>query len=99
MKRFFNNLFRTKTPTIRKSGFRPGFESLEARVLLATRIWDGGGISPLWSNAQNWVGDVAPAVGDALEFPEATTRLSVHNDYAPNTFFYKLSFQDRKSVV
>ena len=34
-------------------------EQLENRSLLAVMVWDGSA-NNLWSNAANWVGDVAP---------------------------------------
>ena len=38
-------------------------EELESRIVPATRVWDGGGATALWSNPQNWTGDVAPQAG------------------------------------
>lgn len=34
-----------------------------------TRTWDGGGATPGFSVAANWVGDVAPQEGDSILFP------------------------------
>src|SRR5262245_2685535 len=38
-----------------------GLEHLEARVLLTSRTWNGGGSDNKWTTAANWVGGVAPA--------------------------------------
>ena len=52
-----------------------------------TRIWDGGGANAFWSTAENWVGDVAPASGDDLEFPAGTAQLTNVNDFPADTTF------------
>ncbi|HYE05418.1 MAG TPA: Ig-like domain-containing protein [Planctomycetota bacterium] len=39
----------------------------------ATAVWDGGGVGVSWQTAANWVGDVAPVAGDALQFPAIST--------------------------
>jgi autotransporter-associated beta strand protein len=45
-----------------------------------THTWDGGGTTnSYFSNATNWVGDVAPVDGDALVF-DGTARLDANND-------------------
>lgn len=43
------------------------------KAMAATITWDGGGADNLFSNATNWVGDVAPAGGDALIFPASVS--------------------------
>src|SRR5262245_9268077 len=48
----------------RRRRFRPLLvEAMEPRILLATRVWTGGGANDLWSNASNWDTGV-PASGD-----------------------------------
>jgi autotransporter-associated beta strand protein len=37
-------------------------------VFDAVRIWDGGGSTENWSEAANWVGDVAPIAGNSVVF-------------------------------
>ncbi|MBL8826810.1 MAG: hypothetical protein JNM18_07465, partial [Planctomycetaceae bacterium] len=43
-------------------------EALEPKVMLAVRVWDGGGADDNLSTAANWVGDVAPVMDDDLNF-------------------------------
>ena len=65
------------------------FESLEPRILLATRIWDGGAISnDKWSDNKNWVGNVAPVSNDDLVFPAGIGLLDrgTNNDIFSTTF-------------
>ena len=47
-----------------------------------TSTWDGGGTTDNWSDAANWVGDVAPSQFDALVFPTGAQRLTNVNDLA-----------------
>jgi hypothetical protein len=46
----------------------------------AVRIWDGGGADTNFATPANWVGDVAPAVGDDLVFPANAARFSATNN-------------------
>src|SRR6185369_9217431 len=41
----------------------------------ATLTWSGAGADGFWTNSANWVGNVAPANGDALVFPTNASRL------------------------
>lgn len=66
---------------------------VELRVtsgLPVVRTWDGGGADNFWTTAANWVGDVAPAPGDAVAFPEAPRKTSV-NDFPAYTRFARVS--------
>jgi uncharacterized repeat protein (TIGR01451 family) len=58
-------------------------------------IWDGGGADNLWSNAQNWVGDVAPTPGlnQRLVFPPAAARPSNVNDFTAGASFSQLRIE------
>jgi len=58
----------------------------------ATRTWDGGGTNDNWTTTTNWVGDVAPIVGDDLVFPGGAARLTNTNDFAANTTFNSITF-------
>jgi hypothetical protein len=49
-----------------------GNDVVLTRVAVAT--WDGGGVDPNWSTAENWVGDVAPSPGDFLIFRSAPAK-------------------------
>lgn len=62
-------------------------EPLEPRVLMAARIWDGGGgtTNTNWTNGANWQGDVAPAAGDSVTFPANVTQRTSVNDLAADT--------------
>lgn len=58
-----------------------------------TRTWDGGsGSDSNWTTAANWVGDVAPAPGDALVFPAGAARTSNNNDFPAGTTFDAIQF-------
>ncbi|MEQ8787638.1 MAG: Ig-like domain-containing protein [Pirellulaceae bacterium] len=54
---------RRKSPS-RRTRLAERFEILEDRSLLASVVWDGGGDGLNWSDAENWVGDLAPDTGD-----------------------------------
>src|SRR5262245_21256280 len=82
---------RARTP--RRPASRPRLESLEDRLLLATRDWDGGGPDNNWMTAGNWVGDVAPQPGvDDLEFPAGASRLTSNNNFPVGTDFLQIVF-------
>jgi fibronectin-binding autotransporter adhesin len=66
-------------------------EPLEARHLLAVRIWDGGGTDDYWTTAANWVDDLTPVAGDMLQFA-GTTRLSPVNNFTGGTVFAGIEF-------
>jgi autotransporter-associated beta strand protein len=55
-------------------------EALEDRMLLAVRVWEGGGLTQNWSDAANWVGDVAPLTNDELVFAAGAAQLANLND-------------------
>jgi len=64
-------------------------EPLEARIVLATFLWQGDAGDSLWSTGANWVGDTAPAgSGHTLVFDDTTAGfadpagLSTNNDIA-----------------
>src|SRR5262245_682187 len=48
-------------------------ERLEDRSLLAQMIWSGQGTTALWSNPQNWEGNLVPQQDDNLVFPATLT--------------------------
>src|SRR5438067_13879802 len=65
--------------------------ALESRLAPAVAAWDGGGADNHWTTAANWAGDVAPAPGDDLVFPDgAAQRINV-NDFPPGTEFHSLT--------
>ncbi len=58
-----------------------------------THIWDGGSATDgNWTTAANWVGDIAPAPGAALEFPAGAARTSNTNNFPAFTTFDSLRF-------
>jgi fibronectin-binding autotransporter adhesin len=67
-------------------------EPLEARHLLAVRIWDGD-FGGNWGDAANWVGDVAPVAGDDLVFPASAANKSTTNDLTAGTRFNTIQIQ------
>jgi len=50
-----------------------------AAASASERVWDGGGVSASWSDAANWVGDVAPGDGDSLIFPSVVDESSTND--------------------
>ena len=54
-------------------------EPLENRVLLAVCVWSGAAGDHKLSTAGNYQGDIAPVVGDSLQFSSAT-QTTVQND-------------------
>src|SRR5262245_1748976 len=88
------------TPPLAKRHFRDLFvEELESRIVPATRIWDGGGADALWSNPQNWSGNVAPQPEDNLLFPAGASRLTNFNDFASGTRFRSVTVSDPGYVI
>src|SRR5262245_947991 len=87
-------------PAFSKRPFRDLFvEELESRIVPATRIWDGGGADALWSNPQNWSGNVAPQPEDNLLFPAGASRLTNFNDFASGTRFRSVTMSDPGYVI
>lgn len=76
---------------VRRRQRRLFLERLEERSLLATMTWDGSN-SALWSDAANWVGDIAPAGGDDLFFPAGAANLTNNNDLGAGTAFNTILF-------
>lgn len=70
---------------------KPRLEILEDRCVPATRTWDGGALSNNWSNASNWVGNIAPVAGDDLVFPAGNFDKTADNDYAHGTHFRSIT--------
>jgi autotransporter-associated beta strand protein len=54
-------------------------ETLEARRLMAD-IWSGAGADTNFSDADNWIGDVAPVSGQAVTFPAGASSAIVTID-------------------
>src|SRR5262249_53676228 len=79
---------------VKRHAFRPRVEALEDRLLLAARLWDGGGATNLWTDRFNWQGDLAPTAGDDLVFgPGADpTSLTNNNDFGGSASFNSITF-------
>jgi autotransporter-associated beta strand protein len=61
---------------------------LEDRTAPAALVtWDGGGADNNWTTPANWVGDIAPQVGQDLLFPAAAAQLTNVNDFPAGTTF------------
>jgi fibronectin-binding autotransporter adhesin len=92
-------MFRTGMPSrgrkenSRKRSHTLMVERLEERMMLAVRVWDGGGSDGLWSNAHNWDGDLAPQADDNLVFSAGLSGddLITVNDFADNTRFRSIT--------
>jgi hypothetical protein len=52
----------------------------------AVKTWDGGGADANWTNAVNWVGDVAPAANDDIVFPASAAQQIVNYNLFPTTY-------------
>ena len=66
-----------------------------AFAVITTRVWNGTNIfTGIWSSGTNWVGGVAPAANNILEFG-GTTRLTTNtNDIAAGTQFNGITFNN-----
>lgn len=64
-----------------------------------TRTWSGLGADGFWTTPQNWGGNIAPAPGDLLSFPNGAARLANTNDYSTNTFFQKVEVADAYALA
>ncbi len=73
-------------------------EPLEDRSLLSVCIWTGGGTSPNWNNADNWVNDqqppahVTPQAGNQLQFTGTPPSGGTVNDFPDGTSFESIDF-------
>ncbi len=85
-----NRLLQQRTAERRRQR-RLFLERLEERSLLATMTWDGSS-SVNWSDAANWVGDIAPASGDDLIFPAGAANLTNTNDLPAGSSFNTILF-------
>lgn len=76
--------------------YRLEMELLESRVVPAsTRTWSGGALAgDKWTNANNWVGKIAPVAGDELVFPPGIGALdrTTNNDFPAGTAFSTITF-------
>src|SRR5262245_6492328 len=97
LRKLVRPLFASARPA-RPAARRPALVVLEDRLALSTIVWDGhadgSGVpfgSNNWSAPQNWVGDVAPAPGDDLQFPASAAQFSTNNDFPAGTAFNSLS--------
>ncbi len=76
---------------LRNKSRRPNLEQLEDRRLMAVRVWDGGAVSNNWTNATNWVSNIAPTAGDDLVFPAGNFDKTTDNDFANGTNFQSIT--------
>jgi autotransporter-associated beta strand protein len=60
-------------------------------VATSTKIWDGGGADNNWTTPNNWVGDIPPIAGDAIQF-DGAVRLTPNNDFVADTIFNGITF-------
>lgn len=59
----------------------------------AVKTWDGGGADNNWGTAANWVGDIAPAVGDDLVFPVNAAKFSTTNNIGLLTTYRSITIE------
>ncbi|MCC7389864.1 MAG: hypothetical protein IT431_13975 [Phycisphaerales bacterium] len=64
-----------------RGGFGVSVEQLEARLVLASVVWDGGpsGTGTSWQDPANWAGDVLPANGDDVTISVAADPLILYS--------------------
>ncbi|HEY2953176.1 MAG TPA: autotransporter-associated beta strand repeat-containing protein, partial [Verrucomicrobiae bacterium] len=60
-------------------------------VVQLIKVWTGL-INGNWSNPTNWLGAIAPQVGEALVFPPDAVRFTMTNDFAPARLFDRATF-------
>ncbi len=53
-----------------RESFKPRFEQLEMRRVLAAITWDGGASTDEWGDAANWDTNTLPGVGDDVIIPD-----------------------------
>jgi uncharacterized repeat protein (TIGR01451 family) len=59
---------------------------------VAVDVWLGAGPDDHWTDGANWLGGVAPAPGDRLEFPAGAAQLTNHDDFPDGTLFSSIMF-------
>lgn len=59
-------------------------------------VWSGGGADSLWSNTNNWVGNIIPTNGDIAAF-SGEANLNPENDLLADTLLAELLFQNTTS--
>jgi autotransporter-associated beta strand protein len=57
-----------------------------------TRAWNGGGTNNFWLDPGNWLGGIAPILGDSLLFPPGAAQLTNQNDLPAGAVFNSLGF-------
>ena len=91
----FNNLPEGSQLTISGSVFRLTYMGGDGNDVYFTvptiRTWDGGGTTNNWTEAANWVGDIAPFAWDSLVFPAGAARLSNINNFSAGTTFSSIT--------
>jgi len=60
-------------------------------ALRVADTWDGGGTTNNWTEAANWLGDVAPTAGAILIFPDSAARKANTNDFPHDTNFSSIT--------
>jgi autotransporter-associated beta strand protein len=76
-----------------RGSHRPHLELLEDRVLPAVRLWTGALLgNPNWSQAGNWVQQIAPVAGDVLIFAAGAAQQTNVNDFPSGTRFSQVIF-------
>src|SRR5581483_1606128 len=63
---------------------------LSSSALAATKTWTGT-TSGSMSTASNWQGNVAPASGDDLVFPNGVVNTAINNDFPADTAFNSIT--------
>src|SRR5215475_8862467 len=89
-KNFFHS--NTRNGLRRNQSRRLEMDCLEDRCLPAVFTWTGAGSTNLWSDFQNWQGNVAPQAGADLVFPEIALQKTNVNNFGPATDFNSITF-------
>lgn len=67
---------------------------LSTNAFSAVRTWDGGStVDANWTNATNWVGDIAPVANDDLVFPALSAQFATNNNFFLFTTFNSITFE------
>jgi autotransporter-associated beta strand protein len=82
----FSNLAFTTASSYKISAGSTGLTGVTSNLFtispVLTRTWTGSGPDPMWSDAANWLENIAPTSGDDLFFPDGAANFTPLDDFA-----------------